>query len=394
MYKILYLTQFSQIGGGETILLSLISKLNRKKFEPVVVLTENGPLKKRLRDLNVKTYILPLSPYFLRQFFVPGISPIGIIKTLNLIKKIKPDIIHLNHLTLAAYAGIPAKILKNLPAGRQVPVVATAHGPWDSYYFYQDILTHLFVDKIFAPTVEIKKLATKRNIVKTEKVKVVPFGIDTAKFKPATVSQKISARKKLGLPESAFVVTMVGRLDPVKDHLTFLKSASFVKGKIKNAYFLIAGSQYGDFSGQKSAYAEEIQGFLKENPVLAKNVTFTGFLKDILPVYHAADILVCSSASESFGLAIAEAASAGLPIVSTVKTPAIEDSKSGFFVPPKNLQLLSQKILYLHNNPPVCRQFGAFGRILIAKNYNLKDYVAKIEDEYLLALGKSPSAKS
>src|SRR3989344_6255746 len=119
-YKILYLTFHPEIGGGETILLSLISKLDKKKFEPIVVVTKKGQLSKRLRELKIKTYILPLPEYLIRTLFIPGASPAGIYRFYKLCKKIKPDLIHINHLNLVVYAGISAKLLK-------IPIVATAH---------------------------------------------------------------------------------------------------------------------------------------------------------------------------------------------------------------------------------------------------------------------------
>src|SRR3990167_427281 len=117
--KILYLTFHPEIGGGETILLSLISKLDRKLFEPIVVVTKKGQLSKRLRELKIKTYILPLPGYLIRTLFIPGASPVSIYRFYKLCKKIKPNLIHINHLNLAIYAGISSKILK-------IPSIATS----------------------------------------------------------------------------------------------------------------------------------------------------------------------------------------------------------------------------------------------------------------------------
>ena len=121
-FKILYLTYHPQIGGGETTLISLISSLDRKLFEPIVVVLQKGQLYKKLRDLKIKTYVLPLNGYLIRTFFVPGMSSVGVYQTYKLVKSEKPDIIHLNHLNLAVYTGIAAKLLK-------IPTIATAHGP-------------------------------------------------------------------------------------------------------------------------------------------------------------------------------------------------------------------------------------------------------------------------
>src|SRR4030067_3200343 len=95
--KILYLTQHAEIGGGETILLLLLEKLDRNRFSPHVVVPQKGTLTKELESLKVPVSILPLPGYLIRTLFVPGMSPLGIYRFLKLTKRIKPDLIHLNH---------------------------------------------------------------------------------------------------------------------------------------------------------------------------------------------------------------------------------------------------------------------------------------------------------
>ena len=377
-YKILYLTYHPEIGGGETVLLSLISKLDRRQFQPIVVLPSRGQLFQKLNELKCQTYILPVAGYLIRTFFVPGTSPTGIYSFLKLAKKVKPDLIHVNHLNLAVYGGVVAKILK-------IPVVATAHGTWDSLYFYQDLVNQLFVDKILANTPQVAKALTRRKIVSSKKVKLVPFGVDTNVFKPAN---KRLARQKLRLPQNDNVITIAGRLDPVKDHLTFLKSAEIVYKKYPNALFYIVGSKLGDFSKNNNTM-QKIQNFLKKNPDFVKNVVFAGFVKNMSTVYNASDILVSSSLEESFGLALAEAAACEVPVVSTNvggQSLIIKDGVNGFLVPPENPNLLAQKILQLTKNPKLGKEFGSAGRKHIMKNFQIENYVRNVQKEYFKLL--------
>ena len=108
--KILYLTQHAEIGGGETILLSLLEKLDRNRFSPHVVVPKQGTLTKELESRKVPASVLSLPGYLIRTLFIPGMSPFGIFRFMKLVKKIKPDLIHLNHLNLAVYAGIAGRL--------------------------------------------------------------------------------------------------------------------------------------------------------------------------------------------------------------------------------------------------------------------------------------------
>lgn len=393
MYKILYLTQFPEIGGGETILLSLLQNLDRKKFEPIVIVPKRGSprsaggagqLFKKLGTMKIKTYFLNLNPYLIRTFFVPGASPVGLWQLIKLCRKIKPDLIHLNHLTLAIYAGIAAKTLR-------VPVVATAHGSWDCIYFYQDLVNQLLINRVLAITPNLSKNLIKRNIISRSKLSTVSPGVDTDIFKPGS---KTLARQKLGLPRNDFIITIVGRLDPVKDHLTFLKAAKIICEKIRNVKFFIVGSKLGDFTGRENNYTDLIENFLNENPRLAGKIIFGGFISHMPLVYQSTDVLVSSSTSESFGLALIEAASCGIPVVATnagSQSIIVQNGKTGFLVPPQNPALIAQKVVILAKNKNFIATFGKNARRQIETNYNLETYVRNIQKSYLREIERGKS---
>lgn len=375
MYKILYLTQFSEIGGGETILISLLKNLDRKKFEPIVVVPKRGQLSQRLIKLKITTYYLELNPYLIRTFFIPGASPSLIYRFARLTNQLRPSLIHINHLTLAIYAGIAAKML-------HIPLVATSHGTWDSIYFYQDLVNQLFADKILANAPKTAKSLLRRKIVNPKKVRVVPFGIDTDVFKPG---DKSKARKKLKLPLNDLIVTIVGRIDPVKDHLTFLNAAEIIQKKIKNVTFYVVGSQKGNFA-RDDTYNQKIAGFLSQNPTLKRKVIFSGFVDNMPTVYQASDIVVSTSLSESFGLTLAECLSCAIPVIATNvgnQNQIVKNGQSGDLVPPKQPTILAQKIISLLKNPNRRNQFGQFGRKYIVNNFSIKKFVARIQEEYI-----------
>lgn len=377
--RILYLAQFPHIGGGETALIYLLSKLDRKRFEPIVIVPQNGQLSNRLHKLSITTYSLPLELYLIRTFFVPGMSFKNIYQFFKLVKKIKPDLIHINHLNLAVYAGIAGKL-------SSIPVVATAHGPWDSYYFYQDIISNIFVDKILANTPKVAHQLLKRKLINPSKVSVCYFGIDTNFFKPKS---KSFARENLALPKKDLIITIVGRLDPIKDHLTFLQAANIVQQTVAKVTFLIVGSTLGDFSkmtSKDSHYRKDINNYLSKHPNLKKRTIFKDFIDFMPSVYQATDILVSSSLSESFGLSLAEASSCAIPVIATNQGGQryiIRDGETGFLIPPKNPKLLVQKILQLVYNSKLRQEFGLNGRKHILANFSLNESTEIIQNYYL-----------
>jgi len=375
--RILYLTHHTEIGGGETILLSLLEKLDRSSFSPNVVCPNQGTLAKRLESLKIPLTILPLPGYLLRTLFIPGMSPLGIYRFIKLIKTIKPDLIHLNHLNLAVYAGIAGKLLK-------IPVIATAHGPWDTIYFYQDLTTASFVDRILANTPELEKKLKKRHIIPTHKVQVLAFGIDTEKFKPRP---KWPAKRQFGLNHNDIVISIVGRIDPVKDHLTFLRAANLIQHEFRNAKFFIIGSSLGDFAKTTDNNTQEnkIKRFLKNHPALKRKVIITGFVEKMEEIYAATDILVSTSLSESFGLVLAEAQASGIPVVTTNvggQRSVVKDGKTGFLVPPQKPNRIAAKVSILINDLKLHQTFSRNAQRHIERNFSLKTYVRRVEKLY------------
>jgi len=373
--KILYLTFHPNIGGGETTLLSLISKLDKRKYEPFVVVTGNGQLKKALEKLKIKTFVIPLNGYLIRTFFVPGMSPIGIYKICKLVKKLKPNLIHVNHLNLAVYAGTASKLYK-------IPTVATAHGKWDSIYFFQDFVTRLFINKVLAISPFIAKHLKDKGVLTSKQIETLPLAIDTNVFTPGN---KLQARRTLNLPKNKFIFTLVARLDPIKDHMTFLKAAEIVLQQESDVGFYMVGSKAGDFSGLGNNYSKQIDNYLKRNANLKDKVIFGGFQSFMPTVYRATDVLVCSSKEESLSISMMEGAACALPLISTNKGGIkliAKEGLNGYLVPPQNPDLLAQKMRKLKKDKKL-RELFSKNSLKIAKSYyDISRYVKRLETIY------------
>ncbi len=57
---VIFFDHTAKMGGGEISLLNLATNLDRRRFEPVVVLAGDGPLREKLDEAGVETHVLPL----------------------------------------------------------------------------------------------------------------------------------------------------------------------------------------------------------------------------------------------------------------------------------------------------------------------------------------------
>ncbi len=59
--RILYVDHTAKLGGGEIALLHLVQNLDRRRFTPIVVLSADGPLRKKMQASGIETHVLPMS---------------------------------------------------------------------------------------------------------------------------------------------------------------------------------------------------------------------------------------------------------------------------------------------------------------------------------------------
>lgn len=149
-------------------------------------------------------------------------------------------------------------------------------------------------------------LAAKEEWRSVRSLHVISNGIDVDRF---TIDRAagLKVREELRIPENAVLIGNVGRLDPVKNHRTFLRAAAALKAG--NSRFVVVGS--GD-----AAYEEELKA-LAEELGISPLTTWSGARSDMPAVYNALDLLVSSSLSEAFPNVIAEAMACGVRCVVT-----------------------------------------------------------------------------
>lgn len=158
------------------------------------------------------------------------------------------------------------------------------------------------------------------------KVKIIPNGIDTSRF-ASIAKKKLDPNREL--PEKV-TVGFLGRVVPIKDVKTLIRSAGLVLGQHSNVHFLCAGPTEED-----PAYYEECLALTRQLGIEDK-VSFPGRMKpdDFL---DQSDIVILTSISEGLPFAVLEASAAGLPVVATdvgscrelIETPLPKHPKIG-----------------------------------------------------------------
>lgn len=250
------------------------------------------------------------------------ISPLddlkSFIKVYRIIKEYKPDIIH-THASKAGLIGRLAGILYGTPI-----LIHTFHGHVFHSYFGSFktkffILIERFLAKRTSKIIAISKiqkndLVNVYKIANSEKVEVIPLGFDLDRFKDKKEEKRKLFRAQYSIPENTIVISIVGRLVPIKNHHLFIDAIAKLKDLSSQKFIsLIVGD--GDIKNDLIAHAKD--NGLTVGDDGNSDLIFTSWIKETDYVFSASDIIALSSKNEGTPVTLIEAQVSGKPIVTT-----------------------------------------------------------------------------
>jgi len=172
---------------------------------------------------------------------------------------------------------------------------------------------------------------------------VIPHGVDVDRFAP-------SADRRRRKADEAFRLVCVGRLDPVKGHRYLIEAMDQLRDHRVSLEILGSGPQQGELQNLVAALH------------LERHVVLRGHMENPEDYLRTADAFVLASVShESFGMVLAEAMAAGLPLVTTDSGSFPElnrDGLTGIVVPARDSGALARAVGKLMDNPDMCERIG------------------------------------
>ena len=210
-----------------------------------------------------------------------------------------------------------------------------------------------------------------------KKIRVVPNGVDTQRFKPSEGCKPLM--HEIGL-DSKLCVLFVGRLIPRKGLNYLVEAASLIAKEYSQTKFLIVGN--GPQKHQMLSHLEKMN--------LSRNFVFLGDVSEnVLPVlYDCADVFVLPSIQEGQGIALLEAQASGKPVVAfnVGGVPeAVLTGKTGLLVKPDSNKL-ADAIMKLLTNWTLRKKMGELGRKFVAENFSWEICAEKMLSVYRAAL--------
>ena len=240
--KILYASHSAAIAGAEVCLLTLIQNLDMDVFEPVVLFASPGPVRTKINELGVRSYVTPI-PW--SEFWVKGPSDTAptdsvifdrVAAITRIIEAEQPDLVHSNT-AVNCEAAIAAR-LTNTPHVWHIHEILGRHPRLRPVlplpFVYQTIDT--LSDRVVAVSNAVR--SDLEGIIDSQKLVVIHNGISTGTSAP---NDSRSLRAELDVADDAVVAVTVGPLITEKGHDILLEAAAMVKRHGARVHFLLAG---------------------------------------------------------------------------------------------------------------------------------------------------------
>lgn len=242
----MYLHAGAEWYGADKVLLDLVSGINKDIFETIVILPNEGILKDKLEAENIKVRIIKY-PILRRKYF----NTKGIFKYIidyflfskklsEIAKEECVDLLHVN--TLAVLEGIYLKKKLKKPLVWHVHEIIVKP---KLIYKITSWLCAKYSDKVVVVSNAVDNHLMNTNFFKKDQIQTIYNGIDSNMFFPFKDNE---LREELNIPNNAFIIGMVGRINSWKGQSDFLKSIESLVKEKNNIYGVMVG---GVFHGEE-----------------------------------------------------------------------------------------------------------------------------------------------
>lgn len=347
------------VGGVETGTVDFAKYLLAHGHRPVVV-SHGGVLVDELIGMGCVHYVLPVHKKNI-------LTMMSCVKDLiNIIKKENIDVVH-------ARSRVPAWIAFFACRQTKAAFVTTCHGYYTPHLFSRAMGLG---KRVIAISEVIGRHMVHDFGVPADIVHIIPRSVDLSKFQIKRAEKAINAPK---------IITMIGRITPLKGHPYFLKAMSQVVRHMPNVKIQIIG----DAPPKKKAYKDELL-MLSRRLGLSSHVEFLGNRRDIPQLLSQSDCLVLSTITqEAFGRVILEAQAAGVPVVATKVGGVVEiidDAKTGLLVMPKDPEAMAKAVIRILQDPQLSARMVEQSQRRIDERYTIKhmaDATIKVYEEVM-----------
>jgi len=359
----------SNWGGAQKYVYDIATSLSTEEFDTTVLFGEKGTLAEKLSEQNIKTIELKNS-----QRDVSLLKDIYFLMDLvKLLKKEKPDILHLNSSKMGFVGSIAGRL-----AGIK-RIIFTAHGwafnedrpKWQKFIFWAIQAKTVFLCHQTIAVSEMTKKQLKPKWLQ-KKIMVIHNGV-----RPVYILEKNEARKKINknIKENIWIGT-ISELHKNKGLEYVINGFSKLeKNILEHMVFVIIGE------GEERERLEK----LIENLGMKNKIFLVGKIDNAQLYLNALNIFTLTSITEALAYVILEAGLASLPVIASRVggiPEIIENDKTGILIESKKPEKICETIESMIKNPEKANVLGTNLNMKVMTEFSIEKMVSKTIDIY------------
>ncbi|KGQ52461.1 hypothetical protein JL12_00925 [Gallibacterium anatis 10672-6] len=315
--KIAFITEYTEIGGGESNLLNLIEELDKKSINITVFCS--GRLKIEVERRNIKTIHFSTKKRWIGFFPLLPYNNNRIKKQLE-----EYDIIHAYSVNVLPYL-----------IGIRPKVIWTAHGFWEKPNGLRSKVIDKIVDRVICVSTDVYNICS----FELKKKQIIFLG---------TNLNSKEMQENTNFNSNNVKLTCIGRFQKIKGQDLLVSALQKLAKKYQNINIEL--SVIGDVNGNnlrdieyKKYVLDKVKSYNQKN----LTINFLGFRTEIEFFIKKSNIIIIPSRYESFSMVAIEALSCGKPIVGP-NTGGLKDiitsEKIGILFEPDNVNSLEDAI--------------------------------------------------
>jgi len=357
--KILFYIENLRSGGKERRLVELIKGLSKyPDIKMTLVLTKDEIHYTDIFKTEIKIY------YTIRKGLKK--DPRLFFKFYNIVKKVKPDIIHVWGNMVAVYA-IPTKILLGIPMINNQITDAPPK-------FHNTVLNHKITFPFSDLIIANSKAGLKVYNAPKRKSICIYNGFNFNRLKNLTAQATIKRQFNI---KTKYVIAMVASFSDLKDYKTYILSALQVLTTRSDVSFLCVGS------GNATPYKQMVPTKNK------RQILFLGRQENVESIMNICDIGVLMSNpalhGEGISNALLEFMALGKPVIacnSGGTKELILNNKNGFIIKAQDVEALATKINILLGNNELRKDMGLKSKMIAINKFGINRMINEFEKVY------------
>lgn len=376
MIKVVFVIRQFVHGGAERQLVELLRHIDKDRFAPTVIcLYPGGGLWDEVRQIpHVTVWDLGKASRW-------DMAPVW--RLAGALRRVRPHAVH-GYMDVANILALSGK----LTGARVIWGIRASRMDLRRYDWLHRVAQK--IETLFSAAADLiicnseaGKLHAIERGVAPERLRVIPNGIDTTRFRPDEQA-RARVRAEWRVADNARLVGIPARFDPMKGHTVFIDAAREVARRFPDARFVCIG-------GGPQHIREALQRHVTQVGLDARFI-WAGERNDIASVLPALDLVVSASLfGEGFSNALAEAMACGVPCVATdVGDSAAILARLGWVVPPDDASALGSAIceaLQAIEAGHVARSHVL--RAHIESNFSVRQLAEKTEAALLSLIGEA-----